>query len=483
MAIVQKNGRRVKPPNSQKTELGHVPILEIPVKQIQPSPENDRLYRPVDLRDPTIKGLAKSIHENGLLEPIVITADFWIVSGHRRYAAAKLAGLKAVPCRILPNHRIDDIDAFVRLLREHNRQRDKTRSEKLREEIVSINPQDAHEALVEYRRAEAAVDVEPMEISAQRTRAKISPAKIPFLKAVQAVLKARRKFWPLSDRQIHYGLLNDTPLRHASKPDSRYDNTPQSYKSLVDLLTRARLDGSIPMEAISDETRPVATWGVHQDPRSFMQSELANLFKDYWRDLQQSQPNHIELVGEKNTVGSILRPVASDYCIPMTTGRGFCSMPPRYAMAKRFKASGKSKLVLLIVSDHDPDGDQIADSFARSMRDDFGITNIHPIRVALTAEQVQKYKLPPLMVAKKSSVNCAKFVERHGSDDVFELEALAPEQLQEILREVIEAVIDRDAHSAEIEEEQSDSAFLEGARRVVMAALEDVDFDNVEGLD
>ena len=457
-------------------ESGHDQILEIPVDEIHPSPENDQLYRPVDPADPEIIKLADSINQNGLLEPIIITLDGYIVSGHRRYAAALLAGLLTVPCRVLSIRRTDDIDAFVRLLREHNRQRDKTRAEKLREELVEIIPQEAHEALFAYRREQAAVDVVPLTLSGRRSRAEISSAKLPFLKAAQAIIYDLKGFWPLSDRRIHYALLNDPPLRHASKPGSRYRNTLQSYKSLVDLLTRARLDGSIPMEAIGDETRPVQIWNVYADSRSFIRAEVEGLLKGFWRNLQQSQPNHIEIIGEKNTVAPVLKPVAADYCVPLTTGRGYCSLPPRHAMAQRFEKSGKDKLVLLFVTDFDADGEEIAHSFARSMRDDFGIDAIHPIKVALTGEQVREYKLPPIMRAKESSVHHDKFVAKHGHD-VFELEALAPEVLQTILRKAIESVIDREAYADEIAAEREDAAHLAAIRQMVLGALKEMDLN------
>ena len=116
---------------------------------------------------------------------------------------------------------------------------------------------------------------------------------------------------------------------------------------------------------IADETRPVETWLVHRCAGDFMRAELGRMFKGYWRDLMASQPLHIEIIGEKNTLGGTIRPVASEYCIPLTLGRGFCSLPPRYDLAKRFKNSGKEKLLLLIVSDFDPEGEVIATSFGR----------------------------------------------------------------------------------------------------------------------
>jgi hypothetical protein len=163
------------------------------------------------------------------------------------------------------------------------------------------------------------------------------------------------------------------------------------------------------------------------------------------------------------------------YRIPMTTGRGFSSLPPRYKLAQRFEKSGKEKLVLLIVSDFDPDGEEIAHAFARSMRDDFGVDRIVPIKVALTAAQVKKLRLPPNMTAKKGSPNHAKFVKRFG-ENVFEVEALRPEQLQEILREAIDQVIEVDAFNRELKAEEADAAHLEGVRKTIRNALQGMDF-------
>ena len=125
-------------------ESDHVPILDKRLGEIHPSPENDRIYRPVDPTDSEIIALADSITQYGIREPLAITLDDYIVSGHRRYAAAKLAGLETVPCRVEPIRRTDDIDRFVLLLRENNRQRDKSLAEKLREEIITTDPKESY---------------------------------------------------------------------------------------------------------------------------------------------------------------------------------------------------------------------------------------------------------------------------------------------------------------------------------------------------
>lgn len=455
------------PARAAEAETDHGTIS---VEDIRPSPENDRLYRPVDPTDPAIVTLSESIAEHGVLEPLVITSDGFIISGHRRHAAAKLAGLLCVPCRVESIRRADDLDAFTKLLREHNRQRVKSLDEQLREEVVAADPERAHQALAEYRRQRPQVDVQTISLGAPRPRARISRAKKPFLLAVLRVLEERREFLPLSDRAIHYALLNDPPLCHASKPASVYRNDAKSYRMLTDLLTRARLDGTIPMGAIIDATRLVTEWDTWSSPGDYLRQQLKDLFRSYFRDLMRSQPNHVEIVGEKLTVEPLLRPVAAEFTIPLTIGRGYSSLPPRAAMADRFRRSGKNELIILSVSDFDPEGENIGESFARSLRDDFNIKRIVPVKVALTQEQVERFALPPAMTVKQSSSRAAGFVARHGSN-VWELEALPPEALRAELRTAIEGVIDLNLFEQERQAEHADAAELEVHRQRVLATL------------
>jgi len=447
----------------------HVRISEVMICTIFLSPENEQLYRPVLSSDPEVIELAASIAEHGIREPLVITRDHYILSGHRRYVAAKRAGLAMVPCRIESIRRSDP--EFLPLLREYNRQRIKTLDEIVREEVVSADPDEAYRDLVAHRKRQSRVTANTIKIEGTKRRARISPAKQPLLQAILRVLDEQRDFWPLTDRQIHYALLNDPPLRHASKPDSGYCNDRHSYQDCCDLLTRARLTGEIPWNAIADPTRPVATWNVYQSVAPFIREQLDGFLKDYCRDLQQSQPNHIEIVGEKNTIDNIVSPVAGEFCIPVTLGRGYCSLPPRYDMAQRFRRSGRERLIILVLSDFDPEGEDIAHSFARSMRDDFDIERIEPIKVALTAGQVRQLKLPHQgFKAKKKSSRCKKFVDRHG-EHVYELEAVRPGTLQSMLRRAIDSVLDVKAFNAEVDAERRDAAKLDTIRKTLLEQM------------
>ena len=454
-------------------EMQRVAISELPIGECRPSPENDTLYRPVDPAASDIITLAQSIATQGLLEPIVVTRDGWIVSGHRRREAARLAGLEWIPCRVLDDYRTDDVDAFVKLLREFNRQREKNHSERLRECLIDVNPDEAYRELKEHRKARSKVDTQAMELAPAKARPRISKGKKPMLAAAIKAIQKLRDIWPLSLRKIHYELLNDPPLRHSRKPGSTYANNLRCYQDLSRLLIRARLDGHIPMDAIDDETRPVTMWDVHPSASGFISNQLNGLLKGYQRDLLQSQPNHIEILGEKKTLGTTLRPVAGEFCAPLTLGGGYCSYPPRKAIADRFQKSGKTKLILFLLTDFDPDGMSIAESFAQSMQRDFKIADVCAIRVALTLDQVKEHRLPPIMKAKEGSSQHGKFVAKFG-DDVHELEALSPEALQKILRDAIESTIDVAAFNHEIDEERKDAAHIDSLRKLIHETIRGV---------
>lgn len=455
-------------------------LVEVPIARLAPAPENSDVYRPILDNDPEIVALAESIRTHGVKEPLVVTRDRFILSGHRRHVAARLAGLSTVPCRVEPFRRADDPERFLRLLTQCNLQRVKSFDEQLREAVIVANPEESYAALLDHRAEQSRIHVKPIQLRKRRRRCAISAAKRPFLEAIRRVLDERRDFWPMSVRAIHYALLGNPPLRHAGKRNSGYRNDLSSYKNAVDLCARARLAYEIPMEAMADDTRPVVTWQVYRNVDGFLRGQIDGFLKDFWRDLMQSQSVHIEIVGEKSTILPIIRPVASDYCIPLTIGRGYCSIPPRAAVAERYEKSGKDRLALLILSDFDPEGEDIAESFARSLRDDFDAEDVVPIKVALTAAQVAEYDLPPILEAKSGSSRYKGFAAAHG-DAVHELEALSPDLLQTILREAIEQVVDRPALNHEIEREKADAARLAGVRRTVCEMLKTVDLGDANG--
>ena len=449
------------------------------LKYLKPSPENDQLYRPVDPSDPEIKLLAESIARHGLREPLVVTLDNFILSGHRRHCAARLAGKVTVPCRVERIKRCTDPDKFLVLLREYNRQRDKTADEQLREELVTVDPHQAYQSLIDHR-SQQAVPSQRVFIEGKKHRYTISEAKSEMVEHIRKVLFEDRKHrWPLTVRTVHYALLNYR-FRRNIKRDLWYTNDKKSYQDLSNILTRMRLSGEVPWAALDDMTRPVSKWNVWPNVRGFIREQIDGFLKGYWRDLMQSQPNYVEAVVEKNSSYRDVCNVTSRYCIHTMSGRGFSGIDPWHDLYVRYRESGKDQLVVLVLSDFDPEGEEIVQVAGRTLRDDFGVRRLHIVKVAVTPDQIEKYDLPDGNFAKETSSRYQKFVEQHG-ENVYELEALPDGELEMALAFAIDKVIDTDAFSNELERERDDATFLEGVRRTVHEQLKALNLGDDDG--
>lgn len=440
--------------------------------EIYRAPENALLYEKFspNANEDDYK-LYMSIKAEGILEPLHVSVDGFLLSGHRRLAAADWLGLSEVPCLIDEDVVFDELTADERLaiLVRYNKQREKNYAERFREAILEIDLDEAYERLLIDRISRRQIDIEDnVTLGVTKKRARITTRA--FLRAAQRAIDSEKKYWPLTVRRVHYLLLNNPPLRHDRKPDSTYRNDLASYKVLTNLLLRARLTGDIPHVAIEDETRPVRVLATYQHPSDYIKKETEDFLRHYARDLLRGQANHIEILVEKNAIRKHVELVADEYIIPCTTGRGFSSLTPRLRMMRRFKDSGKERLVLLILSDFDPDGEEIASSFLRSLRDDFGLSNVKAHKVAISGDDVREYGLPSDMEAKDSSPNYKKFITRHGVH-VAELDAAPVALLQGKLRDAIESCLDMDLFRAELAKEREDYAFIAATKQMVVRAM------------
>ncbi len=99
-------------------------IIKMDLDKINPNPLNKQIY---GFNETEHKELVKSIELNGLLEPLTITRNNLLVSGHRRYRAVREIGWEDVDCRLR------DFDNLNIALIELNRTRIKTSTELLNE--------------------------------------------------------------------------------------------------------------------------------------------------------------------------------------------------------------------------------------------------------------------------------------------------------------------------------------------------------------
>jgi ParB family transcriptional regulator, chromosome partitioning protein len=65
----------------------HMEVKRIPIEQIKTHSENKEIYG--DIANDKLNDLMNSLDTEGQLEPIHINQNFEIISGHRRFEAAK----------------------------------------------------------------------------------------------------------------------------------------------------------------------------------------------------------------------------------------------------------------------------------------------------------------------------------------------------------------------------------------------------------
>ena len=83
-------------------------VREIPIEKIEPNPSQPRMT----WHQETLKELAASITEHGVLQPILVRPSgegYEIIAGERRWRASKLAGRETVPAIV---ERFDDGSAL-----------------------------------------------------------------------------------------------------------------------------------------------------------------------------------------------------------------------------------------------------------------------------------------------------------------------------------------------------------------------------------
>jgi len=98
------------------------PYREIPISQIRPNPSQPRSHHDEE----TLRGLARSIIEVGVLQPVVVqeTDDgYTLISGERRWRAAQLTGLQSIPAML---RQADETAALTQALIENLQREDLT---------------------------------------------------------------------------------------------------------------------------------------------------------------------------------------------------------------------------------------------------------------------------------------------------------------------------------------------------------------------
>jgi hypothetical protein len=168
----------------------------------------------------------------------------------------------------------------------------------------------------------------------------------------------------------------------------------------------------------------------------------------------------VEVWFEKAALAGIFDRICKDLDVPYLACIGFNSLTEMHEGAKRLRAHAENgqKCIILQFCDHDPSGVEMTPALQSRMAD-FGC-EVEVRRLALNMDQIERYRPPPSFIKEKDGGR-AKYVARFGTEDTWELDALDPAVLADLVKTEIQTVLDKDKWEESVKVENEGRRLLE----------------------
>jgi len=283
---------------------------------------------------------------------------------------------------------------------------------------------------------------------------------------VQIINHDLTPYWPVTVRQCFYQLVGRMIV----------PNSQDQYRTVSRVLVKLRENDLVPWDAIEDRTRRTTHKRGVSNVVSWLEEQCQDMLRpDYYgRCLVQNQPVYCEVSTEKDALSSILESVVWPYCVRLNVVRGQVSATMVHQIALRFEQAmmNGQRPLLLHFGDLDPSGVSIPHALKRNLIERHGI-DVEVVRVALNPEQVAAYHLPvSLDAVKTSDPNHGAWLRKYGeSQPAVELDALHPQDLQDILRDALDQVFDMQDFQKQKRQEVQDRELVKEIRLYVLGCI------------
>lgn len=258
------------------------------------------------------------------------------------------------------------------------------------------------------------------------------------------------------------------------------ENGQKHYKRIGAILTKARYEGQFPIDGVDDRGRELHTGdfiknAIHVEhalndcAKWFKKAPDIFIRKARWFN----QSTFVSVWVEKDALANVVEPVANDLGVSWLACKGYPSLSVLrdFMLQAKLRTSGAAwlddygnpcrgtakKVVVLYLGDHDPDGLQIPISAEESIRTLMPVTgwnfDLTFKRIALNRDQIAQYNPPPFP-AKQSSVRFNRYVKATGLRDAWELDALDPKVLRELIKKEVSSYFDLGIRRRELDEYQ-----------------------------
>jgi hypothetical protein len=248
-------------------------------------------------------------------------------------------------------------------------------------------------------------------------------------------------------------------------------NNQREYKRLGSIVNDARLAGMISWDAIEDRTRTLRSRSHWNNPHELVDAAA----KQYTIDLWATQDFYVEVWIEKDALVGVLDAICPQNDVPYFSCRGYTSQSEMWSAAMRLNRAarptkenprGRTPIVIHL-GDHDPSGVDMS----RDIRDRLNLfsrakftgrppfdpewkpSEIEVRRIALTMDQIQEFNPPP-NPAKITDARARGYIEEYG-DESWELDALEPRTMIDLIRGQIEEFVDEKRWKRAVEKQSA----------------------------
>lgn len=261
----------------------------------------------------------------------------------------------------------------------------------------------------------------------------------------------RSRGYSLSVRQLYYQGVSQ----------NKFPNSERSYKNLIAAVSRARLAGRMDWLLLEDRTREThgTGWFGRQMPNPWQLARGTQWSMSH--DLWDGQDVRVEIWVEKQALEEVAEKAAQRYRLPYIACRGYMSQSEMWVAGhdrlKEYGEAGQTPIILHI-GDHDPSGiDMTRDVQERLSM--FAETPVEVRRLALNWDQIEEYNPPP-NPAKITDSRAKGYIAEFGRSS-WELDALRPELLVDLLTKEIESLVDTERFNDRLTEEEEERQGLE----------------------
>lgn len=259
-----------------------------------------------------------------------------------------------------------------------------------------------------------------------------SPDRMAKIETANAIISEYQgQGYTLTLRQLYYQFVARGLI----------ENTERSYKNLGSIVADGRVAGLIDWYSIEDRGRNVSSVYVQEDEQQCLDGLEYHYSLDFW----ERQNAYVEVWVEKEALAAVIQRPADKWQVPFMACKGYLSVSEAWRAGQRFEAmeeAGRDRLVVIHLGDHDPSGIDMSRDNADRLSLFSNRSNVELRRIALNMDQVDAYNPPP-NPAKVTDSRARDYIARFGHTS-WELDALEPRVLDQLISAEIESFVDMD---------------------------------------